>query len=247
MRPILLRIGPVEISSFFFFSIVALGVAVGLAVPRARRIGFSLGQIFCLVLGATTGFLAGSRLGYLLWHWEYYRLRPDIGWGLRSGGWSLFPGLFAALAVTALLLKRWKRPVAEMVHRMMPSVVLAQAIVRIGCLLQGCCYGRLTTMPWGVVYPLEVSRRHPSQLYEAFFLAALLGVLLWAERRWKGTLPLFYLYGVSYGTFRFFADFLRADDSPVLGGLTSSQIVGMGLALVCGILWWRLRRCTRSC
>lgn len=244
MNPTLIQWGSCRVTSFFVMTIVAFCAAAFLAARRARQAGLRPRQIG--VLGAVTLFsmVVGSRLGYMAVYAGYYREHLSSIWKINSDGLSLAGGFLAVCLTVPFLLRRYQKPVWATIDRMILPLVLGQMIIRVGCFLQGCCYGRLTRLPWGVQYPLEAVHRHPTQLYEVSLLLFLSIFLLRIERRprWAGTQLLW--YSAFYGLFRAATDFLRVDASPVIGGLKISQWIGLPIGLFAAALL--LRRCTRS-
>lgn len=240
MHPILLRCGPVTMSSFFAMAVAAFCVAAFLAARRARQAGLQPGQIRILGAAALFSMVVGSRLGYVAIHAAYYGKHPGEILRIDSGGLALFGGLALAFVVIVLFLRRQDQPVLPTIDRMIPPMVLGQAVIRLGCFLQGCCYGRITTLPWGISYPDETVRRHPTQLYEMAALLGIFAVMMWTERKGQGRTPPHLLtYGLLYGAFRLGTDFLRVGPTVFL--------IALPLAAVCGLLL--LRRwisCTRS-
>ncbi len=119
-----------------------------------------------------------------------------------------------------------------------PGVVLAQAIGRVGCTINGCCYGIETSLPWGVVYthpasyaPLNVAV-HPTQIYEIIFLLGVFGVLLALRGRFKPEGSLFLIYLALYSLWRLGIDFLR-DGMPFLFDLHQAQVISIVVLAVC--------------
>ncbi len=249
MHPVLFQIGSFQVTSFFALATLAFILASFLAARRARKAGLLPGQIWTLGAAALFSMVAGSRLGYVAIHTAYYRKHLGEILRIDSGGLALAGGLGLICVVIPLLLRWYKQPILSTIDRMIPPLVLAQAVIRIGCFLEGCCYGRLTNLPWGIVYPIETVRRHPTQLYEAFFLSALYVLLLRFERppldrrRLPGTNLLWYC--LVYGLFRFAIGFLRVNGSPSLLGLKLSQWIGLPIGLAALFFLIRLR-CTRS-
>ena len=114
---------------------------------------------------------------------------------------------------------------------MCPAIPLGYTFGRLGNFINGELYGRVTTVPWGMYFPLDPTHqlRHPSQLYEAFFEGILLFIILWSLRETKffdGFL--FSLYLIGYGLVRIFIEFVREPDSQlgfILGSFTMGQIL----------------------
>ena len=128
-----------------------------------------------------------------------------------------------------------------------PAVILAQAIGRVGCLINGCCYGIETSLPWGVVYthpdsfaPLGVAI-HPTQLYEIVYNLVIFAVLLKLRGHFKPDGSLFLIYLSLYALWRVGIDFLR-DGTPFLFGLYQAQIIAIiVLAIAVPLLAYRTR------
>ena len=236
MRPILFELDPVPVSSYFVLAAVAFAAAAAMAWNRGRALGLSSRQIGRLGwITLLFGFL-GGRLGYVGLHWGDYRLHlPEIV-RLDFGGMSFFGGLTAALLAVGWRLARDGKPVVAVLDRMVCPSVAALAVARIGCFLQGCCYGRRTLGWWGVTFPPETFARHPLQLYESVFLVGLLLFFLKIEKRlFRSPGSMMALYGLTYGTWRFAIGFLRGGLNPLVLGLPVDQWVGLALAAVSAI------------
>jgi phosphatidylglycerol:prolipoprotein diacylglycerol transferase len=118
-----------------------------------------------------------------------------------------------------------------------PGIILAQAIGRVGCTINGCCYGIETSLPWGVVYthpdsyaPLGVAL-HPTQLYELIFCLIGFAILLILRGRFKPEGSIFLIYLSLYSLWRIGIDFLRAG-TPFLFGLHQAQIIAIIVLLI---------------
>lgn len=159
------------------------------------------------------------------------------------GGATFYGGLLAALAVFSLLLAlKRNRSVAvyERLCDLAPCIPAGHCLGRIGCFLGGCCYGKPTGCDFGVIFPegsLPYARYggaklHPTQLYEAAFLA-LLALLLW---KW-GKKNAFPMYLIFYGIFRFAIEFLRDDDrGAFIPGMSPAQAVSLLLVILGGAI-----------
>jgi phosphatidylglycerol:prolipoprotein diacylglycerol transferase len=119
-----------------------------------------------------------------------------------------------------------------------PAAIMAQAIGRVGCLLNGCCYGTPTTLPWGLVYTDPQSLGftggipcHPTVVYEIIYNVIIFGVLLSLRKKLKPEGSLFLLYLALYAAWRLGIDFLR-DGTPFLFGLHQAQVVSIIVLLI---------------
>jgi len=131
-----------------------------------------------------------------------------------------------------------------------PGIIIAQAIGRVGCLLNGCCFGTPTILPWGFMYTnpnslaYGIPPSHPVVLYEIIFDVLLFVVLLRLRGKFKPDGALFLIYLSLYSAWRFGIDFLRAG-TPFLVGLHQSQFIGVVILLAAGI-WMAIKMRTAS-
>ncbi len=188
-----LNFGLFTISAYSFFTAVALAAAViGSYLYSARR-GFKKADSLLMLLVMGVSAFIGARLFNVLVNFEWYRRDPSRIFSPEDTGFSLYGGiLFAALA--GLLIARarginmWK-----FADTVTPFMGICIALMKIGCFLNGCCFGKETTLPWGVKFPpnspahlyqisqnpfgtFTISTVHPTQIYE--LLAALAGTAL---------------------------------------------------------------------
>jgi phosphatidylglycerol:prolipoprotein diacylglycerol transferase len=169
----------------------------------------------------------------------YFRENPrEIVSLVRSGG-VFYGGLILAVLVAFWYMRRAGLPVWTTCDVFAPGIALGHAVGRLGCLLAGCCYGRPTSMPWGITFtdpfaasnvgtPLGVPL-HPTQIYEAGAELLILGVLLLTERRGRGFAGrTFWLYMLLYGVSRFVIEHFRGDERGfVFDVLSTSQFISV--------------------
>ncbi len=236
----------------FFYAMVLAGfaAAVLISVPRVRRLGFSNRQILKFAVIGLAVDLIGARLAWFI------QQRPNLSghWldllKLSSGGASALTVLAPGVLVISWLLKRQGRPVLPVVAAILPALVLAMAIVRVGCFVNGCCYGLFTTVPWAICSPGEARGRHPTQLYELLFLLGLFFLLLRMEKSSAGPARRVWTAAAGYAAFRFLNDFFRIDHLfPFAWGLTVNQWIALTVLMICGAIALKKRviGCTRSC
>ena len=242
MHPILFRFGPVTLYSYGLAIAVGFLLATGLAARRARAVGVDPARIQRIALIGLLAGLAGGRAAYVFLNWELYRANPLEVLRLDHGGLVFYGGLAAGVLGGMAAMRAAKLPVLGTLDLLMPPLVLAHAVGRIGCFLNGCCYGQPTALPWGVLFPSDLLYRHPTQLYEAGALAVIFLLLKRIEQRSPPAGTVLLAYGFLYGAWRFFVEFLRGDSPQILLGLTVFQIASLPLALFCGCLLLLLRR-----
>lgn len=258
MYPEIFRIGNFPINTYGVFLALAFLCAILITVKLAARDGLPREKIYDLCLWMLLCSLIGSKLLMLFTEPEY-RDHPaqlislDF---LRSGG-VFYGGLIGAILSGYFLMRRYKLPWWKTADACAPGIAIGNFFGRQGCFAAGCCWGKPTSLPWGVKFtelgheitgvPIDV-RLHPTQLYESFAMLIVFFLLLWLHkhRRFSGQVILF--YALLYSIIRFAIEFLRDDPRGDLLGLTTltglstsqliSLIIGSG-ALVLLILRWR--------
>ncbi|MDD5557676.1 MAG: prolipoprotein diacylglyceryl transferase [bacterium] len=258
MHPILIQIGPLTIYSYGVLVAAAFLAAVTTAAARARRAGWPADLVYDASIVILAGSIIGSRILYILEEPAEFVGRPLEAFMIWRGGLSYFGGLLGAVIAAVVFLKVRGRNVAAAFDILVPSVALGHAIGRIGCLLNGCCFGAVPSrpIPWAVVFP-EGSLAHSHQLYEAGILPpgaalslpvhpvqiyeALAELCIFAilaarfpRRRFDG--EIFCLYLLLYGAARFALEFFRADSPAAVfvggAGLTLPQAWSLAAFLV---------------
>jgi len=217
---------------------VALGALVGLWVFRREltRAGLPDAALDAAVYGLVGGLL-GAKLLYVF---EHLPESSFFSLFLDRGGMSWFGGFVGGLTAGFLTIRAKKWPLVPVLAAATPALAIGQALGRIGCFLVGDDYGRPTSLPWGVAFPKGLpptyERVHPTQIYEAIFLAALTWLLVRWRRRGVADRIVLGRYFVLAGAFRFLLEFVRVNVR-VLGPLTvahmfSLLVVALGVALL---------------
>lgn len=155
-----------------------------------------------------------------------------------QGGLTLYGGLLLALPGALLYCRRKRLDFLRVADLLAPWALVGQAIGRVGCLLEGCCYGAATTGPLGVRLPGHAAPAHPTQIYEALADLALAGLITRAGGR--GARLGWMLVG--YGAARFALELLRADPRGGLGPLSTSQLLAVPAVAIGAWLVARSRR-----
>lgn len=233
MRPVLFSVGPLAIRSWGVF--VGLGIIAGLLVARRRaaEAGIPSEKVLDLALYLVLGGFIGARLLYLSFYPARYLANPVEIFSVWEGGMSIHGGVLGGLVAGYIFVKRHGLPFWKTADLVAPSLILGQAIGRIGCFLNGDSYGLVTSVPWAVKFPSLSGLRHPTQLYEAA-LDLVAFIYLWRRRgktAFNGELLL--IYAVTYSAIRGIVEFFRASPK-VLGPISPAQIASAAVILVAG-------------
>lgn len=228
MFPELFSLGPFTLHTYGLF--VALGVfaALFLMTHQAKRDGFpEPAKVFDLVFVIVFFGFIGGRLFYVVQEGEWYRDHPMEIFQIWKGGLVYYGGMIASFVGFLIYLKAVRLPLLATTDFVMPSIALAHAFGRIGCFLNGCCYGKPCPFPWGVEFPFLSEPVHPTQLYEAGFNAFLFLFLIWfyPRRRFAGEVTSIYLLFYPLG--RFVLEFFRGDQPAWLLSLTLHQVFSL--------------------
>jgi len=265
MYPVLFRIGPLTVHAYGLFMALGFGAGALWFITRGRRRGLPAGRLIDLVIVAIVSGIGGGRLFYVLTHLGQFRGRLwQAFWPVGSDG-SLgiqglvfYGGLIVAVPLIAWLVHRWRLNPLRTLDALAPAIALGTAIGRLGCFLNGCCFGRPTTLPWGLVFPPSCSAGatfpgtpiHPTQLYMVLDNLAVAGILLLIERfgrKIDGALIASYLVliGVARGIDDLFRYYEREMRIVALDGIdiTVNHLTGLFL-IAFGILM--LRRLSRK-
>ena len=246
MHPELFRIGPTPVYSYGLMLVISFALGILLAQRRAKKRGIPPEAVLDVATVILISAVVGSRLLYIAFHVSEFEGRwldtIDVTKGLA--GLSMFGGV-ALATVMSLWYMRWKRlPVWEMSDVLAPSVALGIGITKIGCLLNGCCFGRPTGLPWGISFPpgcvassvFGTTTLHPTQLYESAVGFIIFGISLLVDRkRIPSGIILCTVMGL-YGVARFLIDFARFQEPSNYAGfmgiqLTVSQVFSLAFVI----------------
>lgn len=260
MYPKILDLGPLTIHTYGLLLALAFIAGIWLASRNAAKSGLNPDSIWNLGLIVIFSALVGAKLLLFISDWSYYSENPREIFSLatlRSSG-VYYGGLILALAASAIYLHRAKMPSWKVADIMAPGIALGQSIGRLGCLSAGCCYGKPTTLPWGIRFtdpysaenvgvPLNVPL-HPTQIYESVGAFLLFVYLMWRLKRNHFTGQVILEYLGLYAALRFVIEFYRGDEDRgyVLHGLLStSQFIGILTIVAAVVAFVYLRRRNR--
>jgi phosphatidylglycerol---prolipoprotein diacylglyceryl transferase len=231
MFPVLFRIGNFSFYAYGMVLALAFAAGVSILVLGARREGLPEEKLIDMCLWIIVAALVGSRLLYILIEWPSYAADPWAVFAVRSGGLSFHGGLAFGIGAGLWYTRRHKLPQGKIADLVAPPLALGYAIVRIGCLLSGCCFGRPSAVPWALPSAyLDSTMRHPTQIYA--FLAALLifAILLYRRNKTRFHGQLFLEFVLLYSVYRFIIEFYR-EVSVFTGFLTLAQAASLVVAV----------------
>lgn len=235
MYPTLFSLGPLNIHTYGLF--IAMGFVIGLLVAMhiGKTEGFHSGQILDMGLIIILCAIIGSRLAYVLLNIKYYMDHPLDIFKMWQGGLVFSGGLVVVALAMIWYLKRRHLPFWKVGDLFAPALAIGQGIGRLGCFMAGCCYGKPTGMPWGMIFtdPGTLAPRniplHPTQLYAALSGILIFAVLmvLRAKRKFEGQVFLWFL--ILHSTSRLLMERLRGDDRGLIPGteMSMTQLIAL--------------------
>jgi phosphatidylglycerol:prolipoprotein diacylglycerol transferase len=247
MDPVIFQIGSFRLQYYGLMYIVAFAFTYGLAAYRLRRearFAIDVETLQGLMTAMILGLIIGGRLGYVIFYnFAYYLKHPleivlpfDITNGFRFTGitgMSYHGGVIGVVVAAVIFVRKNRLDFFQMADLIVPCIPLGYTFGRLGNFINGELYGRVTTNPIGMFFPLAPGpdRRHPSQLYEAFFEGIVLFIVLWILKgRVKTNGAMLALYLMGYGLVRFFIEYARQPDAQ-LGFVLLSFSMGQLLCL----------------
>ncbi len=229
MHPVLFSFGPVHLYSYGF--LVAIGVLCAILFLKSHASYIAVDSDTIIDLAVTTvlsGF-AGARIYYVIQFWEHFSTDPLSVIKIWEGGIVLYGGLIGGVIGFSIFIFIKKLPLWSLLDLFVIATSIAQGFGRLGCFLNGCCYGRETNLPWGVKFPFSESVLHPTQLYESLFSFLLAGFLYLFWKRNRNKIGLTSIaYFILYPIGRFVIEFFRGDQAKIFLNLSLAQWVSIG-------------------
>ncbi len=255
MHPILVQVGPIVIRYYGLMYIIAIAVGFFLLWKEVqrKRLPLTTESLLDLLLLTIPVALIGARLYYVVLRLDYYGRFPLDIFKVWEGGLAIHGGVLGGI-LAVLLFARWKRvKFWSLADAIAPSLILGQAIGRIGNLLNGDAYGTPTTLPWGIRFPADTPAgmaypglaTHPSMVYEMLLNLAIFAYL-WAIRK-RGYRDGFAtsMYFILYAVARSIVSLTRGDDL-MIGPIRAPHLVSALLVIGFGLFIWKSKLYERS-
>ena len=233
--PIAFNIGPFEIRWYGIMVVLAVIAIIVIAIVEARRVGVHDDHIYNLGVWAVIGGILGSRIIHVIDKWDYYMANPlQI---LNFEGLAVYGavlGVIAAIIGYCLIKKLSILQIADVVS---PGALVGMAIGRIGCIFNGCCYGLVTGLPWGVVYECPTSYApqgiplQPTQEYHIIWNLIAFGIVWALRKHLKPQGSIFLLYLAFYAAGDLLIRTFREGD-PFMFGLQQAQVIGILMLVI---------------
>jgi phosphatidylglycerol:prolipoprotein diacylglycerol transferase len=246
-------LGPVTVYTYGVLLAAAYLLGLQLAIVRARKRELDATRVMDLGIYIIISALIGAKLLLLVTDFQTFKSNPAELLSLARSGGVFYGGLILAVVVALVYIRRVDLPLWTTCDVFAPGIALGHVVGRFGCFFAGCCWGKPTTLPWGITFtdpfaasnvgtPLNVPL-HPTQLYEAGAEFLILVLLLSTERfgrRFAGRT--FWLYMLLYAVSRFIIEFFRDDPRGSLGPFSTSQFISVLLAPLAVVMLMYLAR-----
>ena len=252
MHPILFYLGGHPIYTYGFFGGLSIILGAVLGLRRFEQEGYDGAFYLKSIIVAIIGSFFMGKLLHVVTNWPWYQMKWSRLWDLSTG--HVFYGGYIGSILFPFFYSRWaKQPFLPVLDATATYMPLGLALHRtFACMMAGCCHGRPTDLPWGIVYPADALATqtygpvpvHPTQLYESTWALGMFAVLIF-YRRYYRKVPgeLIALQIALYSLGRFFIEFFRGDtDRGAFGGLSTSQWISIILAACVAFACIYLRR-----
>jgi phosphatidylglycerol:prolipoprotein diacylglycerol transferase len=254
INPDIIHIGPLTVRWYGVMYLLGFGASYALVRHQVKKKNLALTRDFLdtfytfLVLG----LIIGARLGYVIFYnFSFYIEHPIEIFALTKGGLSFHGGLIGSTLAGIWCCKRYAMDAWQVADLVTVTAPIGLGLGRIGNFINGELYGRITSAPWGMVFPGGGPLpRHPSQLYEFILEGIALFTILWSLKdrvRKPGILTSLFI--ILYGSFRFLVEFFRQPDPQlgfIAGPFTMGQILSACMAFAGALLLYRKTRITRN-
>lgn len=221
---------------------------------KAKKIELSKDHYEGLFFSMMLGVVLGGRLGYVVFYnFLYYLQHPLETFAVWTGGMSFHGGALGVIILGALYLKKNKLNFWKLADPMMPLVAIGLGLGRLGNFINGELWGRVTNVPWAMIFPdSDGQPRHPTQLYELFLEGIVLAIIcqtVYRKTKTEGTG--FWAFIGCYGIFRIFIEFFREPDKgitayrndiPYLGFITVGMLLSFLMAVSAAVGLYYLHR-----
>jgi len=250
IEPEIMRVGPFAVRWYGLMYLIGFAASYVLVKYQVKKRGLALTADFLDILYTWIflGLVVGARLGYVIFYdLSSYISHPLEIFAVWHGGMSFHGGLIGSVLAGVWCCQRFKADPWQVADLVMVTAPIGLGLGRLGNFINGELFGRVTDVPWGMVFPAGGPYpRHPSQIYEFLLEGFVLFTVLWIMKdRLKRTGLLTALFVMLYGVLRFFAEFFREPDPQlgfIVGPFTMGQLLSSLMVLAGGALLYVRRK-----
>lgn len=231
MRPDLFSIGPITIHGYGLMIGIGFLAAILIGMKRAEKHGLDKDIVFNMGLLCIVGGMLGAKILYIITEWNSIIHSKNL-WSDLAYGFVVYGGIIGGILILYVYSRFKKLNFLQYMDLIVPSVSIGQGFGRIGCLLAGCCYGRETDCPIGIVFhnsefaPNGVSLL-PTQIFSSLGDFLIAGFLIWYAGKQKKDGKVISMYLILYGVGRFIVEIFRNDPRGNVGMLSTSQFISI--------------------
>lgn len=244
MHKVLFHVGNYPVHSWGLLLMLGFAIAVWRAAKVGPRLyGIVPDSVLDVSLWGLLGGIIGGRIGYVLQNIPEFSANPGSIFAIWTGGMTSFGGFIGGIGAGVIVCQFRKIRISDMMDLAAVSLPIGYGIGRIGCFLNGCCYGGECDLPWAVNTTWDdglIHRSHPAQLYSAFAALCIYLLLLPLERRRRFRGQIMLAFAFYYGVYRFFIEFIREGATAQLSSiahLTTGQLMSLAVAVLAAILY----------
>jgi phosphatidylglycerol:prolipoprotein diacylglycerol transferase len=250
MHPILVDFGRIQIYSYGFCIMLGALIAYFYALKQSSKVGLSKDHVSEMTLLIIAASYIGGKVFLWFSDWNYYIHHPQKMIELNGSGFVFYGSFIFCISSLLLFFKFRKVKPAPVFDVLAVCTAIVHGFGKIGCLMAGCCHGKVCSSTLGIVYENPLSQAHPLhtplypvQLMDAAIIFGAALFLIWYRnhKKFSGELMLWYVF--IYATGRFMSEFLRGDDDRGFVGIFSqSQWVSIALLVIAALLYRILRK-----
>ncbi len=244
--PVAFSLGPLSVRWYGLMYLFGFAFAMWLAGRRADapNSGWTRNEVSDLLFYGFLGVILGGRIGYVLFYnFDLFLADPTYLFKIWTGGMSFHGGLIGVITAMIWFAHKTQRHFFTVADFVAPLIPFGLGVGRIGNFMNGELWGRVTDVPWAIIFPeAGPEPRHPSQLYQFALEGVVLFIILnlfWRKHPPRGAISGMFL--LFYGLFRFLVEFVRQPDSQLglyFNEISMGQILSTPMIVAGGLMVW---------
>ncbi len=244
--PVAFSLGPLSVRWYGLMYLFGFAFAMWLAGRRADapNSGWTRNEVSDLLFYGFLGVILGGRIGYVLFYnFDLFLADPTYLFKIWTGGMSFHGGLIGVITAMIWFAHKTKRHFFTVADFVAPLIPFGLGVGRIGNFMNGELWGRVTDVPWAIIFPeAGPEPRHPSQLYQFALEGVVLFIILnlfWRKNPPRGAISGMFL--LFYGLFRFLVEFVRQPDSQLglyFQEISMGQILSTPMIIIGALMIW---------